>query len=137
MSTLIHSYWLPAIRAEIELHGGNYSRAIELLRVAGPYELADTPSPLTPVYIRAEALLRASQGAAAAAEFRKILEHRGIVHNSPVGALGPLGLAHAYSVSGETAKARNSYRDFLDLWNQADTDIPVLRHAKNDFQRLQ
>jgi tetratricopeptide (TPR) repeat protein len=135
-STLIHNYWLPAIRAEIELQGGNYGQAIELLRVTTPYELADTPSPLTPVYIRGEAYLRAGQGERAAAEFQKILEHRGLVGNSPVGALAHLGLARAYSVSSEMAKSSNNYRDFFDLWKQADADTPILRQARGEFQKL-
>src|SRR5262249_18998209 len=89
-STLIHSYWLRAIRAEIELRDRNYGRAIELLRATAPYDLADTPVPLAPVYLRGEAYLDARQGEAAAAEFQKILKHPGIVGNSPVGALAHL-----------------------------------------------
>ncbi len=135
-STLIHGYWLPAIRAEIEMHSGNYDRAVELLRAAAPYDLADTPSPLIPVYIRAEALLRAGKGGAAAAEFRKLLNHRGIMGNSPMGALGNLGLARAYAVSGETTKARNKYEDFFNLWKDADFDIPVLKQAQAEYKKV-
>jgi tetratricopeptide (TPR) repeat protein len=137
VSTLIHSYWLPAIRAEIELHARNYNRAIELLRPTASYELADTPVPLAPVYVRGEAYLEARQGEAAAAEFQKILDHRGLVGNAPLGALAHLGIAHAYSASGEIAKARGSYRDFLGLWKQADADIPILRQAAGEFQKLE
>jgi len=135
-STLIHSYWLPAIRAEIELHGRNYSRAIELLRATAPYELADTPAPLAPVYVRGEAYLGARQGEAAAVEFQKILEHRGMVGNSPVGALARLGMARAYSVSGETAKARSSYQDLLKLWQGADKNVPVLKQAEAEYAKI-
>jgi serine/threonine protein kinase/predicted Zn-dependent protease len=134
-SALIHSYWLPAIRAEIELHGRNYSRAIELLRPTASYELADTPVPLAPVYVRGEAYLEAGQGEAASAEFQKILDHRGLVGNSPVGALARLGMARSYSASGETDKARSNYQGFFELWKQADADIPILRQARDEFHK--
>ena len=137
LSTLIHSYWLPAIRAEIELQGGAYDRAIELLRATVPYELADTAAPLIPVYVRGEAYLEARQGEAAAAEFQKIIEHRGLVGNSPVGALAHLGIAHAYSASGETTKARSNYQDFFGLWKQADAGTPILKQAGGEFQKLE
>jgi DNA-binding winged helix-turn-helix (wHTH) protein/tetratricopeptide (TPR) repeat protein len=135
LSTLIHGYWLPAIQAEIEVHDGNYSRAVELLRAALPYELADTPSPLTPVYIRAEALLRAGQGAVAAGEFQKILQHRGLVANSPLGSLARFGLAQAYSRAGQAAKARAEYDNFLALWKDADPDIPILQQARAAYPK--
>ena len=124
LSTLIHNYWLPA------------SRAIEFLRVTAQYELADTPVPLGPVYVRGEAYLAAHQGEAAAAEFQKILEHRGIVANSPVGALAHLGMARAYSVSGDIAKARSRYQDLLKLWQGADKDIPVLKQAEAEYAKI-
>lgn len=136
LSTLIHYYWLPTIRAEIELHSGNYTHAVELLRTTGPYELADTPSPLIPIYVRAEALLAAGQGGPAAAEFQKVLDHRGIVANSPLGSLGHLGIALAYARSGQTAKARTEYQNFLELWKQADDDNPVLKQAKAEYQKV-
>ena len=132
LSTLVHKYWIPAIRAEIELESGNFSRAVELVRSTGPYELADTPSPLVPGYIRAEALLRSGQGEAAAAE---ILDHRGIVANSPLGSLGHLGLARAYALAGQKAKARREYQNFLGLWNEADHNISTLQQAKAEYAK--
>jgi eukaryotic-like serine/threonine-protein kinase len=135
-SALIHHYWLPAIRAQVEHHNGHYNQAIELLRTAAPYDLADTPAPLTPVYIRAEALLGAHKGDVAAAEFQKILDHRGIVGNSPVGALAHLGSARAYALSGEVAKARREYQKFLALWKDADANVPTLTQAKAEYLKL-
>jgi tetratricopeptide (TPR) repeat protein len=135
-STLIHNYWLPAIRAEVELQGGNYSRAIELLRVTAPYELAETPAPLIPIYIRAEALLRGGQAGTAALEFQKVLDHRGIVANSPLGSLAHLGLARAYAISGEKGKAPGKYDDFFRLWKDADSDIPILKQAKAEYAKV-
>jgi Tfp pilus assembly protein PilF len=90
-----------------------------------------------PVFVRGEAYLAARQGSEAAAEFKKILDHPGIVLNQPIGALAHLGLARAYVLQGDTAKAKAAYRDFLTLWKDADPDIPTLQQAKTEYQRLQ
>ena len=92
---------------------------------------------LYPVYVRGEAYLAAHQGGEAAAEFRKILDHRGIVLNEPIGALARLGLARAYVLQGDTAKAKAAYQDFLTLWKDADPDIPILKEAKAEYAKLQ
>ena len=89
-----------------------------------------------PVYIRGEAYLAAHQGREAAAEFQKILDHRGIVLNEPIGALAHLQLGRAYVMSGEIAKARAAYQDFLTLWKNADPDIPILKEAKAEYAKL-
>jgi eukaryotic-like serine/threonine-protein kinase len=136
-STLIQKYWLPAIRATVDLSKGDYSRAIEELRATEPYELADTPAPLSPVYIRAEALLRAHQAKAAATEFRKVLEHRGMLGNSLIGVTAHLGLARAYAQSGENGQARDEYRKFFELWKDADSDIPLLGQARAELPKLE
>ena len=135
-ATLIQNYWLPAIRAAIELQGKNPARAIALLGSAEPYEWATYDAPLVPVYIRAEAYLTAKQGPEAAAEFQKIVEHRGVVRNSPVGPLAHLGLARAYGIAGDTGRSRQNYREFLRLWNVADSDIPVLKQAQAEYARF-
>ena len=136
LGTLIRGYWLPTIRAEIELRAGNSSRAVELLRTVAPYELADTPSPLIPVYVRADALLEAGQGEAAAAEFRKVIDHRGLVANSLQGSLARLGLARSYARSGLADRARIEYRAFLELWKTADADLLVLKQARAEYQKV-
>jgi eukaryotic-like serine/threonine-protein kinase len=89
-----------------------------------------------PVYVRGEAYLAAHRGSDAAAEFRKILDHRGIVLNEPIGALARLQLGRAYVMSGEIARARAAYQDFLTLWKDADPDIPILKQAKVDYGKL-
>jgi tetratricopeptide (TPR) repeat protein len=135
-STLIQNYWLPTIAAEIQVQAGNASRAVELLQPAGPYELADTLMPTIPVYVHAEAFLRSKQGDAAAAEFQKILQHRGLAGNSVVAILADLGLARAYALSGNTSKARTKYQDFFTLWKDADVNVPMLRAAKTEFATM-
>jgi eukaryotic-like serine/threonine-protein kinase len=78
------------------------------------------------VFVRGEAFLAAHQGDEAATEFQKILDHRGIVLNEPIGALAHLQIGRAYALQGDTAKARAAYQDFLTLWKDADPDIPIL-----------
>jgi predicted Zn-dependent protease len=92
---------------------------------------------LYPVYLRGQAYLRAQQGGNAAQEFQKILDHRGITGNSPVVPLAHLGLARAYALSGDTAKAKAAYQDFFALWKDADPDIPILKQAKAEYAKLQ
>jgi hypothetical protein len=92
---------------------------------------------LYPVYIRAEVYLSARQGPAAAAEYQKILDRRGLLWNCATGALARLGLGRAYAIQGDTAKARAAYQDFLVLWKGADPDIPILKEAKAEYAKLQ
>jgi tetratricopeptide (TPR) repeat protein len=92
---------------------------------------------LYPVFVRGEAYLAARQGSEAAAEFQKILDHRGIVLFEPIGALAHLGLARAYALQGDAVKARGAYQDFLALWKEADTDVPILLAAKAEYAKLQ
>jgi serine/threonine protein kinase/Flp pilus assembly protein TadD len=139
--TVVQSVWLPTIRAQIETSRQNGTRSIELLRAAKPYELgmltgSATNSCLYPMYVRAEAFLSAQQGAAAAVEFQKILDHRGLLWNCATGALAYLGLARAYALQDDTAKAHAAYQDFLTLWKDADPDIPVLIAAKAEYAKL-
>jgi eukaryotic-like serine/threonine-protein kinase len=115
--TLAQSVELSTVRAQIELARKNPGHSIELLRSAVPYELTDYAlgGCLYPVYVRAQAYLAANQGAAAAAEFQKILDHRGLVGPCETGAVARLGLARAYALQGDAAKARAAYNDFLTL----------------------
>jgi len=138
-NTMLKIYWLPTIKAAIELNSGNASQAQIDLEAAGPYDLGG-PSPignLYPVYVRGQAYLAARNGTAAAGEFQKILDHRGIVLNLPLGALAHLQLGRAYALSGDTAKARSAYQDFLTLWKNADPDIPILKEARAEYAKLQ
>jgi Tfp pilus assembly protein PilF len=89
------------------------------------------------VYLRGKAYLSAHQGGAAAAEFNEILAHPSLVLNNPIGALAHLGLARAYAMQGDTAKAKAAYQDFLLLWKDADPDIPILNQAKAEYAKLQ
>jgi predicted Zn-dependent protease len=130
------------IRAQLELSRGNAAKAVDLLQPAATYELGEGIGSLNfvcilPAYIRGEAYLGAKQGSAAATEFQKLLDHRGLVANCWTGALAHLGLARAYAFSGDKAKARTAYQDFLALWKDADSDIPILKQAKAEYGKLQ
>jgi eukaryotic-like serine/threonine-protein kinase len=139
--TVLKVYWLPTIKAAIDLDDKNSTQAIESLEAAAPYELGSLPplaaGTMYPVYIRGEAQLAAHNGAAAATEFQKFLDHRGLTLNFPLGPLAHLGLARAYAMQGDTAKARAAYNDFFTLWKDADPDIPILVAAKSEYAKLQ
>jgi tetratricopeptide (TPR) repeat protein len=126
---------LPQMRAAIEIKHGNPSKAIELLGASTPYELSYA-APLQPIYVRGQAYLSAKQGKEAAAEFQKILDHRGVSPISPLYALAYLGLARAWAQAGDATQSRRAYQDFLALWKDADPDIPVLIEAKAEYARL-
>ncbi|MFZ0645769.1 MAG: tetratricopeptide repeat protein, partial [Candidatus Acidiferrales bacterium] len=140
--TIVQFNFLPTLRAKLAVSKGNASEAIESLRTAAPYELGQTTSStygwtaLYPVYARGEAYLAAHQGNEAATEFQKVLDHRGVVLNSPIGALAHLQIGKAYVMQGDTAKAKAAYQDFLSLWKDADPDIPVFIAAKAEYAKL-
>jgi len=139
--TMLKVYWLPAIKAAIELNTNNPTQALVFLEAAAPYELGDPPpfqvGTVYPAYVRGQAYLAAHNGNSAAAEFQKFLDHRVIVVNFPLGALAHLGLARAYAMSGDTAKSRTAYQNFFALWKDADPDIPILKEAKAEYAKLQ
>jgi len=137
-NTLLKLCWLPTINAAIELSKGNSSQAVVLLEAAAPYELGDTGNlNLYTPYLRGQAYLLANNGTAAAAEFQKMLDHRGIVANFVTGSLAQLQIGRAYAMAGDTAKARAAYQDFLTLWKDADPDVPILKQAKAEYAKLQ
>jgi tetratricopeptide (TPR) repeat protein len=136
LDTLIQRYWLPAIGAAVALGRKDPDRAIEVLKVARPIELsadALVTVVLCPVYLRGEAYLMQHDGRAAAGEFQKFVDYRGLAANFPWGALARLGLARSYTLQGDTNKARNAYEAFLTLWRNADADGPVYKHAKAEY----
>jgi tetratricopeptide (TPR) repeat protein len=139
LDTLIQRYWLPTIQAAIALQRKDPNRAIEVLRVASAIELGQPTQVvvfLCPIYLRGEAYLMLHDGQAAAAEFQKFIDHRGAVVNFQWGVLARLGLARAYAVQGDTARARAAYKDFLTLWKDADPDVPILKDAKAEYAKL-
>ncbi|MGD0698202.1 MAG: serine/threonine-protein kinase [Terriglobia bacterium] len=140
LDTLVQRYWVLTIRAGVALARHDPNRGVELLKTVSPIELGQPTNInywLCPVYVRGEAYLMLHDGNAAATEFQKFIDHRGVVMNFPWGALARLGLARAYAMQGDTAKARAAYQDFLTLWKDADPDIPILKEAKAEYAKLQ
>jgi len=156
LDTQVQSLWLPVIQAQLALERKNPNSALTTLQVASPIELGQIQfvaniSCLYPMYARGEAYLEAGQGAAAAAEFQKIIDHSGIVWNCWTGALAHLGVARANALQSNTfqgqgqgadadaarVRALAAYKDFLTLWKDADPDIPILKKAKAEYAKLQ
>jgi eukaryotic-like serine/threonine-protein kinase len=141
LHTIVQGYWLPCIRAAIEIDAKNPANALQILRSAAPYELSQSQpfqlGMLYPTFLRGQAYLMARQGNEATAEFQSMIDHHGISLNFPLGALASLGLARAYTLQSDNGKAQGAYRDFLTLWKDADPDIPILKEAKMEYAKLQ
>ena len=138
LDTLVQKYWLPMIRAAVAMENNNPERAMELLNETSAIELgsANGAVNLAPIYVRGQDYLVAHDGNRAAMEFQKFIDYRGVVGNFPWGALARLQLARAFAMNGDTAKAKAAYQDFLTLWKDADSDIPILKHAKAEYVKL-
>jgi tetratricopeptide (TPR) repeat protein len=122
---------LPVARATAALQQNQPSQAIEELQAAALYERAYSQVP----YLRGIAYLRRNQGAAAAAEFQKIVDHKG-ANWGVVYPLSYLGVGRAWALAGESAKAKTAYQSFFALWKDADRDLPVLAQAHKEFAAL-
>jgi len=140
-NNVVQTRYLPMARSALALNSGNAQAALDALTAAAPYDLGHTNEDFTfalyPIYFRGQVYLAEKKGDAAVGEFQKILDHAGVVGNEPIGALAHLGLGRAYSLSGNTAKAKSEYQDFLTLWKDADPDIPLLIQARAEYAKLQ
>jgi eukaryotic-like serine/threonine-protein kinase len=134
--TLLHSVGIPSVAALNALNRKAPDQAIEGLRAATPYEFGNSQG-MFPIYIRGLAYLQAKRGTEAVAEFQKIVDHRGIDPTGVQHSLAKLCLGRAYAMTGDSAKARAAYQDFLALWKDADPDVPVLKEAKAEYAKLQ
>jgi DNA-binding winged helix-turn-helix (wHTH) protein/tetratricopeptide (TPR) repeat protein len=144
--TRLQLTYVPTLRALLALNHKQPANSVELLQTAIPNELG-MPSEggseyllgagnLYPAYVRGLAYLAAHRGVDAAGEFQKILDHRGIVISDPIGALARLQLGRSYAVSGNKGKAKSAYENFLTLWQDADSDIPILKQANTEYVML-
>ena len=140
-NTFVQRYWIPVIRATDANQKDNGAEALSLLSAVEPLDSAAPDefsiSTLYPAYVRGRAHLAVGDGKKAGIEFQKLLDHAGMVLNFPLAALAQLGRARAYSQSAEPEKARDAYRSFLQLWQGADPDIPILKQAKAEYAKLQ
>ncbi|HEY0757951.1 MAG TPA: protein kinase [Acidisarcina sp.] len=139
--TVVKFDYVPAIRAQIAMDRKNPGAAIDALLGATPSELGEVGSgtfwfAMYPAYIRGEAQLAAAHGPEAAAEFQRIIDHRGVVLNEHIAVLAVLGLARAYALEGDAARARAEYQAFFSIWKDADLDIPLIQDARTEYSRL-
>jgi eukaryotic-like serine/threonine-protein kinase len=136
---LLNKVWVPTAQAFTDLQRNQPAQAVARLEVAAPYELGSGPGTAgySINYARGEAFLRLKQGAKAAAEYQKILGHRGVDPLDVAYNLSHLGLGRAYALEGNTAQAKTAYQDFFAAWKDADPDIPILKQAKAEYARLQ
>ncbi len=143
-STVVQFGHLPFLRAQLALNRRDPARAINILEAAAPYELGwQCPSTggfcgsLYVIYIRGQAYLAAHRGTEAAAEFQKIIDDLGVVSNDPTIVIAArLQRARAFALSGDRAKAKSAYEDFLKFWKDTDPDIPILQTAKAEYEKL-
>jgi tetratricopeptide (TPR) repeat protein len=134
--TIVQFKEVPTLRAQLAVNHNQPSKAVEELQAALPYELGTlaTGAVSHPAYVRGEAYLAAHDGSHAAAEFQKIVDH---LWMDPIGARARLGIARAYVLQGDSAKAKAAYQDFFTLWKDADPNIPILKQAKAEYSKLQ
>ena len=142
LDTIVNGYWLPVIRGAIELNRNNPSKAVEILQVAAPYELASPQTwpglggPFYPAYLRGLAFLRLRQPGDATVEFQKLIDHPGFMLTCALRPLSYISIARASALQGDTAKARSSYENFFAVWKDADPDIPMLKRARSESAAL-
>ena len=140
--SLLNLYWLPTARASV-LSRTKPDEAVRILEVTTPMELGQAlPQTqagglLYPVYVRGEALMAEHKGADAAREYQKMIDARVVLQNCALYSLAKLGLARAYASGGNPAQAKAAYVDFLNVWKDADPDIPVLKQAKAEYAKVQ
>jgi DNA-binding winged helix-turn-helix (wHTH) protein/tetratricopeptide (TPR) repeat protein len=133
LDTLTLRHWLPIVRGTLALQRNDANAAIQFLE---PDQGIDGSSGFLAAYLRGRAYLMLHDGSRAAAEFQKFVVYHGAVRNAPWGALARLGLARAYAMQGDTAKARGAYQEFLTIWKDADPDVPILLQAKTEYAKL-
>ena len=139
--TFVNGIYLPTLRAILARTHHDSSRADELLHTTAQYEMS-VPGTwfgffgmMYPTYVRGMAYLDAHEADKAAAEFKKIVEHRGFVASDPMGALASLQLARSLSMQGNAGAAESEYRKIRAIWKGADQDAPVIRQAKLESVR--
>jgi eukaryotic-like serine/threonine-protein kinase len=133
--TIINSVLAPIARAGIALSRNSPAEAIECLGVVAPYELGFC-AVLAPIYLRAQSQMIAGSTSEATHEFQRLLDHRGSEPFSPFCVLAEVGLARAHTLLGNIDAAVRSYERFLSSWSEADSDIPLLLEARQEYSRL-
>jgi serine/threonine protein kinase/Flp pilus assembly protein TadD len=137
--TVLNKAVLPLARAMIDLQLKQPSKAIDELESARAFEMSGGPTAATdywPMYLRGEAYLDLHDGAKAQVEYQKVADHRGLSPMSPLYSLARLGSARAYALAGDAAKSRSAYQDFFAFWKDADAEVPILKQAKSEYEKM-
>jgi tetratricopeptide (TPR) repeat protein len=139
LDTIVQTYLVPTVRAAVKLQSHDPNAAIRLLRETVQYDLAYTESFdfLYPAYIRGLAYLQLGDGRSAAREFQKLIDNPGLCWEYIIGPLSRLQLGRAQKMMGDNTPARKSYQEFLNIWKDADPDLPIYRQAKAEYAQLQ
>ena len=133
--TLLNAVGSPVAAAASQLASGQPEQALSTLESVKSYELGSYAA-LLPNYLRGMSYLKLRRGDEAAAQFKTVLDHRGITPLSVIWKLAQLGLARAYALQGDSAKAKTAYQDFFTLLKDADPGIPILKQAQAEFAKL-
>jgi len=138
LDTIVQKYLVPTVRAAVKLQSHDPNAAIGLLRETVQYDLAYTQSFdfVYPAYIRGLAYLDSGDGQSAAREFQKLIDNPGLCWEFITGPLARLQLGRAARLMGNNAAARESYEEFLNIWKDADPDVPIYRQAKAEYAQL-
>ena len=130
---MIHAIYVPVKQATVALNTGDAKKALELMKPASAYDKGTTIS----LYIRGMAYLKAADGASAAGEFQKVLALYNYVPTDLLIPFARLGLARAYALQGDAAKAKSAYQDVLGFWKDADPELPTVKQVKAEYTKLQ
>jgi eukaryotic-like serine/threonine-protein kinase len=131
-ATVLQQIDIPPVRAAIEIKKGNPAAAVEALRVSEAVE-GDN---LLPTFYRGIAYLSMKSGQEAAAQFKKVIDHKTTMVPSPLHSISRLELARSLALAGDTADARSAYQDLFVVWKDADPDLPSLKQAKSEYAKL-
>jgi tetratricopeptide (TPR) repeat protein len=134
----IQAIAVPQAKAAAQIQQGKLADALSTLEGLRPYEFGTGPrgAGVTAIFLRGETYLKMNDGAKAAGEFQRILDHRGAAGFAPEYPLARLNLARAYVLQGDTAKAKTTYQDFFAAWKDADPDVPILKAARAEYEKL-
>ena len=133
--TVVNKISFPIAQALIQLQRKQYDKVIQILQPVLQFERAPAAG-FNAMFLRGQAYLALGDGKAASAEFQKILDHRGLAPLDIRYPLAYLYLGRSARLEGDLAKSRKAYEDFFALWKEADSDIPILKEAKAEYEKL-
>ena len=134
-STYVRTVLVPVARASLALHDEKAAEAVQSLEPARISDIGGLGA-LLPLYLRAEAYRQQGNWASAAAEYERLIHHRGTDPYAPMVPMSWLGLGRVRAAMGNLTVSRTSYEMALSLWRSADSDFPPRRAAQAEYDRL-